>query len=144
MIRQANKHDKTEIKKMMQLFRQESKIEQYKNLNNEAYWDELLNNLLAGLGIIYIEEGKGLIMGVIVPTIWCNKTFALQELAWYVMPEFRGTSVGYRLFKQFVEHGKQLKESGRINFVVLSKLTNSPDLKYGKHGFVKMDENWIQ
>jgi hypothetical protein len=144
MIRQANKYDKTEIKKMMLLFKDESQIEQYKNVNNEPYWDDLLNNLLAGMGVIYIEEGKGLIMGVIVPTIWCNKTYALQELAWYVMPQYRGTSVGYRLFKKFVEHGNALKESGRIKFVVISRLPNSPDLKYGKHGFTKMDENWIQ
>lgn len=144
MIRQATKYDKTQIIEMMQLFRAESHIEQYRDLDNVDYWNRLLDNILAGQGIIYIEDGIGLIMGVVMPTIWCDKTLVLNELAWYVKPEHRNTTVGYRLLKAYVDYGKQLKESGRIKMFTIAKMVTSPDLKYGRFGFSKLDEIWIQ
>lgn len=129
---------------MMQLFRAESHIEQYKDLDNVEYWNQLLDNIFAGQGIIYIEDGIGLIMGVVMPTIWCDKTLVLNELAWYVKPEHRNTTVGYRLLKAYVDYGKQLKETGRIKMFTIAKMVTSPDLKYGRFGFSKLDEIWIQ
>lgn len=144
MIRQATKYDKTQIIEMMQLFRAESHIEQYRDLDNVEYWNRLLDSILAGQGIIYIEDGIGLIMGVVMPTIWCDKTLVLNELAWYVKPEHRNTTVGYRLLKAYVDYGKQLKELGRIKMFTIAKMVTSPDLKYGRFGFSKLDEIWIQ
>ncbi len=144
MIRQATKYDKTQIIEMMQLFRAESHIEQYRDLDNVEYWNRLLDSILAGQGIIYIEDGIGLIMGVVMPTIWCDKTLVLNELAWWVKPEHRNTTVGYRLLKAYVDYGKQLKESGRIKMFTIAKMVTSPDLKYGRFGFSKLDEIWIQ
>jgi N-acetylglutamate synthase-like GNAT family acetyltransferase len=144
MIRTATKYDKTQIIEMMQLFRGESHIEQYKDLDNVEYWNQLLDNILAGQGIIYIEENVGLIMGLIVPTIWCNKTLALHELAWYVKPEYRNTTTGYRLLKAYVKYGKQLKAQNRIKMFTITKMVTSPDIKYGRFGFTKLDENWVQ
>lgn len=144
MIRQATKYDKKQIIEMMKLFRAESHIEQYRDLDNVDYWNRLLDNILAGQGIIYIEDNVGLIMGLIVPTIWCDKTLSLHELAWYVKPEFRNTTIGYRLLKAYVDYGKQLKESGRIKMFTITKMVTSPDIKYGRFGFSKLDENWIQ
>lgn len=144
MIRLANKYDTTEIIEMMQAFRKESQIKQFEDLNNEEYWFNLLSTIFAGSGFIYIEPGKGLIIGVIMPTIWCNKTFSLHELAWYVKPEFRNTTVGARLFHSFINEAKKLKEQNRIKYFVMSKLSSSPDIKYDKYGFTKLDENWIQ
>ena len=128
----------------MKLFRAESHIEQYRDLDNVDYWNRLLDNIFAGHGIIYIEENVGLIMGLIVPTIWCDKTLSLHELAWYVKPEFRNTTTGYRLLKAYVDYGKQLKEEGRIKMFTITKMVTSPDIKYGRFGFSKLDENWIQ
>jgi GNAT superfamily N-acetyltransferase len=144
MIRTATKYDKTQIIEMMQLFRAESHIEQYKDLDNVAYWNRLLDAIFAGQGIIYIEDGIGLIMGVVMPTIWCDKTLVLNELAWYVKPEHRNTTVGYRLLKAYVDYGKQLKEAGRIKMFTIAKMVTSPDLKYDRFGFSKLDEIWIQ
>ncbi len=144
MIRQATKYDKTQIIEMMQLFRAESHIEQYKDLDNVEYWNKLLDNIFSGQGIIYIEDSVGLIMGIVMPTIWCDKTLVLNELAWYVKPEHRNTTIGYRLLKSYVDYGKQLKEQGRIKMFTIAKMVTSPDLKYGRFGFSKLDEIWIQ
>jgi GNAT superfamily N-acetyltransferase len=144
MIRQATKYDKTQIIEMMKLFRSESKIEQYQNLDNIDYWNVLLDTILAGRGIIYIEDNKGLIIGLITPTIWCDKTYALHELAWYVKPEYRNTTLGYRLLKSYIEFGKKAKQDKRICLFTMSKMVTSPDIDYGRFGFTKLDENWIQ
>ena len=144
MIRQATKYDKPQIIEMMRLFRDESKIEQFQDFNNEPYINRLLDNILAGMGVIFIEDGKGFIMALISHTAWCDKTFQMYELAWYVRPEHRGGTVGYRLLKTYVDYGKQLKEQGRIKIFTIGKMVTSPNIKYEKFGFSKLDENWIQ
>lgn len=144
MIRKATKYDKEQIIEMMQLFRAEANIEQYKHLDNVVYWNKLLDNILAGQGIIFLEEGKGLIMALIAHTAWCDRTFQMYELAWYVKPEYRNTTIGYRLLKQYVDYGKQLKEQGRIKLFTIAKMVSSPNIKYDKFGFDKLDETWIQ
>lgn len=144
MIRQATKYDKTEIIEMMQLFRAEADIKQYKHLDNVVYWNKLLDNILAGQGVIFLEEGKGLIMALITHTAWCDRTFQMYELAWYVKPEYRNTTVGYRLLKEYIDYGKQLKEQGRIKLFSIAKMVSSPNIKYDKFGFNKLDETWIQ
>lgn len=144
MIRKATKYDKTQIIELMKLFRSEAQIKQFNNLDNEPYWNRLLDTILAGAGVIFIEEGKGLLMALITHTAWCDKTFQMYELAWYVKPEYRNTSVGYRLLKSYVEYGQKLKEDGRITMFTMAKMVSSPDIKYEKFGFSKLDESWIQ
>lgn len=144
MIRQATRYDKPEIIETMKLFRRESNIEQYQGLDNEPYWNRLLDHILAGSGVVFIEEGKGLLMALITHTAWCDKTFYMQELAWYVKPEHRNTPLGYKLLKHYVQYGKQLKEQGRIVMFCIAKMVTSPDIKYDRFGFSKLDENWIQ
>jgi GNAT superfamily N-acetyltransferase len=144
MIRQATKYDKTQIIEIMQLFRCESNIEQYRNLDNLPYWNKLLDNIFAGHGVVFIDDNKGLLMAVITHTAWCDKTYQMYELAWYVKPEYRNTTVGYRLLKQYIDYGKQLKEQGRIKLFTIAKMITSPDIKYEKFGFSKLDESWIQ
>jgi GNAT superfamily N-acetyltransferase len=144
MIRKATKYDKPQIIEMMKLFRSESKIEQFQDLDNEPYWNKLLDTILVGAGVIFIEDGKGLIMALINHTAWCDKTYQMYELAWYVKPEYRNTTIGYRLLKQYVDYGKQLKAEGRIRIFSIAKMVTSPDIKYNKFGFTKLDENWIQ
>lgn len=143
-MRQATKYDKTEIIELMKAFRSEADIEELKGEDNEPYWQRLLDTILAGAGIVFIEEGKGLLMALITHSVWCDKTLFMQELAWYVKPEFRHTSLGYRLLKAYVEHGKSLKQSGRIKYFCIAKLPSSPDIKYDRFGFRKLDDNWMQ
>jgi hypothetical protein len=143
-MRIANKFDKQLIIDLMVEFKNESDIKELSDINNPEYWNRLLDTILVGAGIIFIEPGKGLIMGIIAPSLWCDKTLQLCEMAWYVKPEFRNGSLGYRLLKKYVEYGNELKESGRIKFFTMTKMPTSPDIKYNKFGFTKLDENWIQ
>ena len=141
MIRQATKYDKEEICEMMRLFRLEADLPEYQDVENI---DHLLVPIFAGQGVIFIEEGKGLLMAIIAPTLWSDKNLVMYELAWYVKPEHRNTTTGYRLFVSYLNYGKKLQAEGRIKFFTVSKMNTSPDLKYEKFGFRFKDENWIQ
>jgi hypothetical protein len=143
MIRQATKHDKTQIIDLIRLIRDESEIEELQ-FENEEQWNRLLDTMLAGAGIIYIEDGKGLIMGLITPSVWCDKSLILHEVMWFVKKEYRKSTIGYRLFDAYVKYGKKLKDEKRIKYFVMGKLPTSPNIKYEKYGFKKTDESWIQ
>lgn len=141
MIREANKFDKEIIIEMLKCFRDEVKL--FEHANNEKYINVLLDNILVGGGVIYLDEQKGMIVGIITPSIWDNNDLILNELAWYVKPQYRHTTVGYRLLKKYLDKAKDFKESNRIKYYTMGKLPSSPSLKYEKYGFKKMDENWI-
>lgn len=143
MIRQITKYDKTSVVQMIQQFGKECPIEFYNNLD-EAHISKLLDNILAGMGIGYTEENKGLILGIITPTTWNPNVLMLHELAWYVKPEFRNTPIGYRLLKKYIEYGNELKQIGRIKMFLMGRFNSSPNIKYEKFGFTKLEESWIQ
>jgi N-acetylglutamate synthase-like GNAT family acetyltransferase len=143
-MRQATRHDKPAIKELMRAFRDESGFTELADIDDSSHLDSLLESILAGQGVVFIEEGKGLIIGLIAGSVWNDKTLIMHELAWYVKPEHRRSSIGYRLLKAYILYGNGLKAQGRIKYFTLSKLDTSPHLKYEKHGFKKKDENWIQ
>jgi len=144
MIRQATKYDKTEIIEMLKCFRDESPIKQYFQDDDIEHWEMILTNVFAGQGKIFIEQGKGLFFCLILPSIWSKKVLVLHEVAWYVLPQYRNGTSGYKLLKAYLEYANELKNSGRIKYFTLSKIEISPNLKYEKLGFRKIDENWIQ
>jgi GNAT superfamily N-acetyltransferase len=144
MIRQATKYDKIDVIEMLKMFRDEAEVDYVKQLTDETYINKVLDNIIAGQGVIFLEQGKGLIMAVITHTAWCDRTLQMYELAWYVKPEYRNTTIGYRLLKEYIDYGKQLKKQGRIKLFSIAKMVSSPNIKYDKFGFKKLDETWIQ
>lgn len=121
-MRQATRHDKPTIKDLMRAFRDESGFTELADIDDSVYLDGMLDSILAGQGVIFIEEGKGLLAAIIMPSIWNDKTLVMHELAWYVKPEYRLSSIGYRLFKAYILFGNGLKAEGRIKYFTMSKL----------------------
>lgn len=144
MIREANRYDKDEIVTMMKEFRDSADFVEILAVDNVAYWHQLLDHIFAGAGKIFYQPGKGLLMCVIMPSVWDDKMFLLHELMWYVRPQYRGSRIGFKLFKAYLEYGKELKNSGRIQYFTMTKLDSSPDFKYARYGFRVKDINWIQ
>ena len=58
MIREANKYDKTQIIEMMKAFRNEADFPEFQQIDNEPYWNVLLDNIFAGQGIIFWMKTK--------------------------------------------------------------------------------------
>jgi len=144
LIRKATKYDKTQLAEMLKMFRDESPIQQYKELNNYDYIYSLIDSIVAGRGVIFLEDNIGFIIAIITPTIWCDKTYAMYELAWYVKPEYRHKTIGYKLLKTYIDYANQLKQEGKSKLFTVTKMTTSPDLDYSRFGFKKIEENWMQ
>lgn len=144
MIKKATKYDKLQIIEMLKMFRDEAELDYVKQLKDETYINKLLDMVFAGAGVVFVEDNKGFIMGLITHTAWDDKTYQMYELAWYVKPEYRHTRVGYRLLRAYIDYGRRLKDEGRISYFTVSKMDTSPNINYGRFGFIKIEENWIQ
>jgi len=94
-----------------------------------------------------VAEADGIIQSVLIAQIHCDPWLpqirTLREVAWWVEPEYRQSSMAGRLLKEYVKLGKKLKEAGHINNFVLTMLSNSPDLKLEKRGWREVERNYV-
>ena len=88
-------------------------------------------------------EIQGTILSVCVPDLWQPRALWLREIAWYVRPNYRHTSIGARLFKEYKKAAEKRKELGQIQGFTISKLANSPDFKYEKQGFRFVESTYM-
>lgn len=146
-IRLANKFDQPEILEMLRHFREQTPIEQFKYCDNAEYISSLYHALLVGGGVALVAECDdkvaGMILGIIEQSIWDPNNFLLRELCYWVEPEYRGTTAGYRLLKKYNEIAEDLKLQNRIQMYTMTKMVNSPDIDFTRFGYKKTEEVWV-
>lgn len=145
-IREANKFDLPHVLDMLRNFRNETPIEIMKDCNNEEYINKLFHAVLVGRGVALIAEKDkpvGMIIGIIDNNIWDPDLYILKELVYWVEPEYRNTTAGYRLLKSYNDMAKKLVKSKRIKMYTMTKMVNSPDLDFKKFGYRKTEEVWV-
>lgn len=145
-IRQANKFDLPHIIKMLKHFREQTPIDLIRLCDDEQYINKLYHHLLLGAGVILIAEMDqpiGMIIGIKDQNIWDPKLKILRELVYWVEPEYRGTSAGYRLIKEYNKQAQQLVDEGKIKLYTMTKMVNSPDLDFSRFGYTKTEEVWV-
>lgn len=115
--------------------------------DDAEYITAMLAEIMAGKGVLYVAEVDnkliGMIMAIVMPSIWSPKHFFLTELAYYVQPEYRMGTAGHRLLHRYLDEAIAMKEDGRVTNFFISKMVNSPNLNYGKFGFQKFEEFWV-
>lgn len=145
-IIEANKFHIPIIIEMLKHYRECTPIDMFKNINDEEYIIKLLSYIFAGKGTILLsykdDVPTGMLIAFIDSNIWDSNFNVLKELAYWVEPEYRGSSAGYRLLKRYNEIGEELLGQGRIKTWTISKMINSPNLDYSKLGFNKIEETW--
>ena len=148
MIRQANKFDIKVIIELLKQYRETAPLDVLKNADDEEYITQLLSGLLAGSGIIFLAEKDDLVIGMliaaIIPNIWNPKARQCSEVAYWVNPEYRGGTAAYRLIAAYMSECDAMVKQGKIQFYTMTKMVNSPDLKYSKFGFSKLEETWVK
>jgi N-acetylglutamate synthase-like GNAT family acetyltransferase len=146
MIRQASKFDSDLIIDMLRDYRSATPWDRLAQCDNERYIKTLLAHIFAGMGVVFIAERESQAIGMLIaiksPNIWDPELMVMNELCYWVNPEWRGGTAGYRLLAAYIEHGDRLKEQGVIEAYTVSKMTNSPDLDYSRFGFEKLEETW--
>jgi N-acetylglutamate synthase-like GNAT family acetyltransferase len=148
IIREANRFDLTAIVEMLKNFRAATPLECMNECDNVQHISMLLHTALVGGGIALVALDNqvrpiGMIIGLIEQNIWDQNIYALRELCFWVEPEQRNTSAGYRLLHEYTRLAKQMVNAGRITMFTMTKMTNSPDLKLQKFGYEKVEETWV-
>ena len=65
----------------------------------------------------------------------------MNEIAYWVEPEHRGSTAGYRLLKEYVEVCDDMKDSGKIHNYTMSQL-DGQNLDYSRFGFRPVEQTW--
>ena len=146
-VRDGNPFDIPALLDMLRQYRELTPLPFLSEADDAIYMTNLLTQLMAGRGVVLIAENNnvpiGMFMASIAPSVWSPDHFVMTELAFWVNPESRGSSAGYRLLSAYVEHGNALKTAKRIHAFFISKMVNSPNIKYEKFGFSKLEETWV-
>jgi GNAT superfamily N-acetyltransferase len=88
-------------------------------------------------GTVLVAEDKGKVVGAIAGAFKTNIFYPseveLQELFWWVIPEYRSSSAAYRLFNAFIQFGK---DEG-VNRILMHKEPHNSlnEDAYEKRGF---------
>ena len=146
-IREANKFDMPSLLNMLQAYSLATPLEFLKYAWDAEYASKILTDSMSGRGLVLIAEKiepVGMLIATINPSQWQLNKYLMTELAYWVDPEHRGSTAGYRLLKAYQQKGQELKQSKRIENFLISKMCNSPDLKFDKFGFSKLEEFWVQ
>jgi hypothetical protein len=145
-IRSATKFDTPEICRMLRAYRSETPWARLSECDNEPYVREVLAHIFAGLGRIFLAESLGQVHGMLIAVknnnVWDPDLLVLDELAYWVDVEYRGTRAGYRLIRAYQQWAELLRSQGQIESYTISKMASSPDLNYGRLGFEKLEEKW--
>lgn len=77
----------------------------------------------------------GILIAVIEPNMWMPKLKQMRELVWFVLPEYRNTTIGAKLFLEYCNTAEELINNKKINgyFTTIMPTTKSIDLE--KRGF---------
>lgn len=146
MIREANKFDVDAIIQMLKHYREAAPLDALRKADDEEYIRRMIAGIIAGMGFVLVSEKDNVITGMLIaalfPNIWNPKAHQCSEVAYWVEPEHRGGTAGYRLIAEYVDKCEELKRQGKIHFYTISKMNNSPNLKYQKFGFEKLEETW--
>ena len=145
-IRQASPYDMPHLLDMLRQYQNHTPLAFLKDVNDAGYITQMLVEIMAGKGVIFVAEKNedicGMLIAGIAPSIWSPKHLLMREFAYWVNENARFSTAGARLLLAYMEYGEKLKDKGRIDFFTISKMANSPDLKFDRYGFEKIEEFW--
>ena len=146
-VRDATPFDIPVLLDMLRAYRNCTPLPFLAGVDDEVYMTTVLTQLMAGKGAVFVAGDDlgvvGMFLASISPSMWSPKHLVMTEMAFWVNPEARGGTAGHRLLSAYVELGQALKDGKRIHAFFVSKMVNSPDIKYDKFGFSKLEEMWV-
>jgi hypothetical protein len=99
MIRLATRYDIPRLLEIVEAYAYENPIKCLGKSHNHfpKYVEELLFSIIAGRGFIYIDNNmRGAIIAIKQGNVWSPKVKELNELLWWVEPEYRNGTIGGR------------------------------------------------
>jgi hypothetical protein len=145
-IRQANKFDLPYFLNLVHKIHEKKEIGTFDVELNDNYLNIMFTTAINGGGVVLIVEDIkpiGLMLGLISPNIWSEKTLMMNEILWYVEEEYRNTRAGYLLIKEYQEICEKLISEERIRFHTITTAKSMFDINLSRFGYDKIAETWI-
>lgn len=146
VVRSATPFDIPALVDMLRHYRAEAPLEFLRGVDDAQHVERLLAQIIAGRGVALVAQTDqvcGMLIASIAPSMWSLSHLVLTEMAFWVEPHARGGTSGHRLITEYIRRGNELKEQGRISAFFISKMVTSPDLRYERFGFKKLEDFWV-
>jgi hypothetical protein len=144
MIRQLNKFDIPQVMEMLRHYRGSGVIKSV-TVDNEETALKILTFIIVGGGLGLVNEKNNKLTGMILaiknPFLWDNTKTIMSEIAYWVEPEHRGSTAGYRLLNEYVTQCEKMKDNGKIDSYTISQMEGQ-DLNYSRFGFKPIEHTW--
>lgn len=149
MIRRLERSDYTAVIEMLMEFANETGI---KDMDLGLYdpkhaYQVLLRCQHAGISLV-ATTSQGQIVGMLLSMkcqdVWLPTVVRLREIAWWVKPEHRGTSLGGRLFFNYCNLADQMLQQGEITGYTMTKLVSSEDYDYERRGMRLVEATYMK
>ena len=86
-------------------------------------------------GVIIAERG---------PDFWDPDRTILQERAWYMRPDLRGTRASARLWQAWQQDSDAWIDQHRVDMVVMSTQGTATDFDPGRRGWRLIEQTWAK
>lgn len=143
-IRIADKFDIPKLREMLLHYLGSNPVENLK-ITDETTGMKILTTLIVGGGLALVSEKDNEITGMLLalkhPFLWDQNQFVMTEIAYWVEPEHRHSTAGYRLLSKYVELCDELRESEKIMNFTISQMEGQK-LNYSKFGFKPIEHTW--
>jgi GNAT superfamily N-acetyltransferase len=143
-IRLANKFDIPKLADMLRHYRDSGSIKGL-NVESEETGLKILTMIIVGLGVALISEKDdkptGMLLAIKTPYMWDQDKLIMNEIAYWVEPEYRGSTAGYRLLSKYVEYCDELIDNKTIANYTMSQMAGQT-LDYSKFGLKPVETTW--
>jgi N-acetylglutamate synthase-like GNAT family acetyltransferase len=144
MIRIANKFDIPQIMEMLRHYRGSGVVKSIP-VEQEETALKILTYIIVGGGLGLVSETKnklnGMLLAIKTPYLWDNNKTIMSEIAYWVEPEHRGSTAGYRLLNEYVKQCETMKDNGKIDSYTISQMEGQ-NLNYSRFGFKPIEHTW--
>ena len=99
-----------------------------------------------GVALVAIEDQQvvGMLLAMIQGDIWLPEVQTMREFAWWVDPEFRGSSAGAKLLNSYVGVGERLVKQGVIRAYTITTLGIGDTFNMQKRGWTPIETNFVR
>lgn len=142
-IRHATKYDAKDIIEMLWHYHDSGSLDI--NVADENTAMRILTMILAGAGTALVAEKDNKLVGMLLafkaPFLWDNSKYTMNEIAYWVEPEHRGSTAGYRLLAEYVKYCDEQKTKGHITNYTMSQM-DGQSLDYSRFGLKPIETTW--
>lgn len=109
---------------------------------------KLIYTIINTNNYVWIAEAEsrpvGILIALVEPNMWMPKLKQMRELVWFVLPEYRNTTIGAKLFLEYCKTAQELLDKKSIvgYFTTVMPTTKSIDLE--KRGFELKEHTYFK